>query len=423
MDVDFPAKRVFTLGLILCTTVSLAMSLAADADGLLRLEPWPTDAHAISAEPTPFEGAARTATGPSLEVAEPPAAPLTSEPVDNPPSNRDHNISPSSAVIRDIPHTAALEDTARQADQHTRHAYELAGRGAFFAARSEFLAALRLVAEGLDAECKDNSHSHALTTALAAVKEAEDFQPRGAAMQADLDLPRIVGGHSTPILKDRTGGLTPLVATKCYLTFAQEQFAAASCHEVAAAMALHGLGKLHANGSKNVRLAAAEPKAIVYYQASLLVYPNNFMAANDLGVLLARCGNYVQAKAMLEYSLSLRAASVGWQNLSVVYRQLGQPNLAVHAAQQAAIARDAEIARRRNMQMPVQEQVRWIEPAAFAQTSTNTPNSPDAVRPANPAAASPASPTPVGQTPGAQPAASSQTTMGWFPWGSQNTRR
>ena len=131
-----------------------------------------------------------------------------------------------------------------------------------------------------------------------------------------------------------------MTALKCYFTFAQEQFAAAAGREVAGSMALHALGKLHAAlaQKKGTPIVAPESKAMVFYQAALLVYPKNYMAANDLGVLLAQCGNYADARAMLEHSLSLCRQSTSWQNLAVVYRQLGQTALAERAGQQAAHA-------------------------------------------------------------------------------------
>ena len=70
--------------------------------------------------------------------------------------------------------------------------------------------------------------------------------------------------------------------------------------------------------------------------------PKNYMAANDLGVLLAQCGNYADARTMLEHSLSLCPQSTSWQNLAVVYRQLGQTALAEQADRQAALLRQAE---------------------------------------------------------------------------------
>ena len=230
-----------------------------------------------------------------------------------------------------------LEQVAEQADRRTRHGFELAGRGAYFAARKEFVAALRLVAEGLDTEQETNVHTHALAAGLTAIKEAEDFLPSGSRVEADVDLPDIVAAHSTPVLQSGTEGLTPMMALRCYLTFAQEQFAAAAGHEVAGAMALHAMGKLHTAlaAKKVVTVVAAESKAVVFFQAALLVCPKQFMAANDLGVLLGRCGNYADARTMLQYSLSLSPQAVGWQNLATVYRQLGEPKLAEQASRQA----------------------------------------------------------------------------------------
>ena len=138
-----------------------------------------------------------------------------------------------------------------------------------FSARFEFLAALQLLAEGLDAERKTNTHAHALAAAWTAMKEADDFLPRRSGLEANTDLPRILESHNTVVLKNHAEGLTPLAALKCYFTFAQQQFTAAVGHEVAGSMALHGLGKLHAatTANKTIHVSAAEPKAMVYYRS------------------------------------------------------------------------------------------------------------------------------------------------------------
>jgi len=269
-----------------------------------------------------------------------------------------------------------LENIARQADQKVRHGFELAGRGASFAARSEFIAALRLVAQGLDAEAERAVHSRALAAGLTAMKEAEDFVPDGSRLEADLDVPGIIGSHRTPVLKGTDAReLTPLLALKCYFTFAQEQLAAAAGHEVAGSMALHALGKLHATlaRQRTVHLRAAEPKAMACYQAALLVCPQNFMAANDLGVLLAQHGHYADARRVLEHSLEICRQSTGWRNLAVVYQQLGQGALARRAYALAEAARRAEAARSGQPQPPAQQLVRWVDPATLAQASTEPP--------------------------------------------------
>ena len=320
-----------------------------------------------------------------------------------------------------------LEQVARQADRQIRHGFDLAGRGAYFAARLEFLGALKLVAEGLDTEQKSDVHGRALTAALTAMKEAEDFLPGGSRLEADADLPRVIATHTTPVLKTEAAHVTSMTALKCYFTFAQEQLAVAAGHEVAGSMALHALGKLHdaMAHKKSGPLPAAEPKAMVYFQAAMLACPKNFMAANDLGVLLARCGNYSDARTMLEHSLSLSPQSATWHNLAVVYGQLGQASFAQRADQQAAILQQAETARRKTAHGTANNSVQWVDSQAFAQTSTSAPNAPGAApQPTGQEAAPSAAPdrlppVPATAKPAQRPATAAQTS----PWGSPGYQR
>ncbi len=265
-----------------------------------------------------------------------------------------------------------LESIARQADQQIRHGFELAGRGAYFAARSEFIAALRLVAQGLDTDGQTTIHGKSLAAGLTALKEADDFLPRGSQLEADLDLPSLIAGHTTPVLKDADKtALTSLTALKCYFNFAQQQLSQAMGREVAGSMALRALGKLHEeiSKSKGQVVKAAGPKAMVFYQASLLVFPQNYMAANDLGVMLARNGKYEDAAKMLEYCISLNKQSTLWHNLAMVYGSLGRRELAQQAQQQAVIARQTEQTRRQNWLVSSGDQVRWVDENTFAQAN------------------------------------------------------
>ncbi len=270
-----------------------------------------------------------------------------------------------------------LEQIAREADRHTRRGFELAGRNAVFAARSQFVVALRLLAQGLDTEHGTPAHSRALAEGLDAIQEADDFIPRGARIEADLDLAAIVRGHRTPVLKQaRFDRLTPMLALKAYFTYAQERLAAAAANEIAGSMALHGLGKLHAAAARDpaVDLAAAEPKAVAFFQAALLVYPRNLMAANDLGVLLARAGNWEGARQVLEHAVGVNPRSASWQNLAKVYEQLGDGTQARHARQMAGAAARHEVARRGGQSDS--ERVEWLAPSAFAGTHVDSRVSP-----------------------------------------------
>jgi tetratricopeptide (TPR) repeat protein len=250
-----------------------------------------------------------------------------------------------------------------------------------------------------------------LAAGLLAVKEAEDFLPGGSRLEADLNMADIIAAHGTPVLKDGAEQATPMTAMKCYFTFAQEQFSVAAGHEIAGSMALYALGKLHnaLAQKKGVSIVAPQTKALVFYQAAMLVYPKNYMAANDLGVLLAQSGNYAQARAMLEHSLSICRQSTGWQNLAVVYRQLGQAGLSARANQQASLLHQSELARRRMSAATANDMVRWVDPQDFAQTSMNTPGSPGAL----PAPANAVGPSGDPARAAGQPAMAARPAPGW----------
>ena len=109
---------------------------------------------------------------------------------------------PPAVLAAPPPRSEAMEIIARQADEKTREGMDLAGRGASFSARADFIAALRLVAQGLDNDESGTRHSKALSAALTAMKEAQDFLPAAGKTEGELDIPSIVAGHATPLLRN-----------------------------------------------------------------------------------------------------------------------------------------------------------------------------------------------------------------------------
>jgi polysaccharide export outer membrane protein len=255
--------------------------------------------------------------------------------------------------------SAVVEQAAREADEHTRRGMELAGRGAAFSARAEFYRALRLVAEALDLDQQTQTHRQALDTALIAMEETRDFAAWTARPDVTFDVAAVAAGHRTPVLHGLdVAAMSPLEAIKRYLTHAQAQLAAAIGEEIAGSMALDGLGKLHAaNGPACLAaFSPARPKAMAFYQAALLVSPQNYLAANDLGALLAQSGRWEDARATLEHSLAICRHEVGERNLAIVLRPLGgmerpQSPLPVALAS--------------TPQATGIETVRWLEPEAL----------------------------------------------------------
>ncbi len=285
--------------------------------------------------------------------------------------------SPLTPPVMPVTRSRQLEAIAQEADRHSRRAFDLAGRKAYYAAQAEFVMALRLMAEGLDNEQRTTIHTRAFTAGLNALREAEDFLPTPDRVTADVNVASLVRSHVTPVLKSTTDGdVASLEATKCYFTFAQEQMGLAAGQEVAGSMALHGLGKLHATlaSQPDCRIRACESKAVVYFQAALLACAQNHLASNDLGVLLAQCGYFGEARMALEHSLSIHRHSTGWQNLAVVYKHLGEADLARRAESLRLAAAQAEARARSGPQASPSQLVQWMDPQRFAQSYTQTPD-------------------------------------------------
>ncbi|MBN2023150.1 MAG: hypothetical protein JW809_10190 [Pirellulales bacterium] len=284
-----------------------------------------------------------------------------------------------------------MEQIAREADRHTRHGFELASKKAFFSARAEFIQALRLIAQGLDVERRTRVHGQSLADAIAAMDEADDFLPTGSHLEAQLDLPGIVAGHRTPALKDvRPEDLNACEALRRYFRFAQEQFSVAAGGEVAGSMALHALGKLSA--ARAGQMPAAEPKAVTFYQAALVVCPENALAANDLGVLLARAGRLADAQAVFQHSLAIQDHPTTRHNLALVASRTGgyphfraSDNGTVPLDPRAPVAATSHAAGGPPSPDPTQL-VRWIQPDEFARSYGQTPDARQPPPPAPPVA-------------------------------------
>ncbi len=309
-------------------------------------------------EPTPVESTPVEST--PVESTPVESTPIEPTPVEQTPALIEEPalLPPPNAVhIR----SRELELLAREADLHTRRAFELAGRKAYFSARAEFITALRLVAQGLDNEYQTDRHSRALAAGLTALDEAGDFLPRGGQLEANLDMATIAAGHRTPVLRENAGRVSPMVAMGVYFTFAQEQLSLAAGSEVAASMALYGLARLHSVlGDESTTVPAAKPKAMALCQAAILAAPANYLASNELGVLLAQGGRYDEARLAIEHSLTINSKSpTAWHNLGVVYEHLGESGRAQRAhalAQQGGSMKTPALA----------GPVRWLPPQAFA---------------------------------------------------------
>jgi hypothetical protein len=266
-------------------------------------------------------------------------------PADQNPGQMQENDDPSAdaAPLPWGPSTPSpeLDAVSQRAEQTVRQAFNLAERGALYSARAQFADALRMLTEALDLQRGTTAHTRALTSGLRALDEVNDFAPDDVRSQAGMKLQRIVDAHHTPVLKNRSlRGVSLSAAQRMYLTYAQEQLAAAGGDQSVSSLALYGLGKVCTAPSAmhGPRGKVDEGKAVVFYQSALVVDSQNFMAANELGVLLTRFGRWNDARTALEHAVATSGTPTSWRNLAVVCDKIGDQTKAVAARHQADLA-------------------------------------------------------------------------------------
>lgn len=262
-----------------------------------------------------------------------------------------------------------------------RHAFGLAHRGAEYSARAELVESLRMISQALDMESGDSRHSEALARAFRAMEEAEDFIPRGTSLEANLNMAILARGHKTPVLKSEDPStITPIIALQRYYTYAQEQLIIAGGHERNASVALYGLGRLESVMDKQSvgGISRGAPKAMVFHQAAMLVDEGNYKAANELGVLLARYGQYDQAREVLVHSVRVSPQPQSWRNLATVHERLEQHDLARRATYESQLAAADQPASGNY----ADALVRWVEPDALAAATGDETYIPAPLQPA-----------------------------------------
>lgn len=340
-----------------------AQSDASAPRDMRRRQPSPTAPEAASLH------AAAVAPSPAL-AARTAGMPLESRPVaDRADARRADErpaveADPSAALpASEAPRTAIPDVVSRRALDEVRRGFELADRRAYFSARNAFFAALREVAEALDAESGSTQHGQALAAALRAMDESDDFVADAALTDAEWNVAAVAAAHRTPALRGDREEFTPAQARRQYYAYAQEQFAAAVAGEPAGAAALFGLGKLHTVliDVRPAVVAVAPSKALVFYRATLAVDPGQAAAANELGVALAREGRYAEARDWLVHSALVAPRQATWHNLATVHERLGEAELAARARAEMNLAGagGGQPAAR----------VEWIDPVRFAARS------------------------------------------------------
>jgi tetratricopeptide (TPR) repeat protein len=246
-------------------------------------------------------------------------------------------------------------------------AFESAQKKMYFSARARFIEATRIIARSLDDQSGRGEHSQSLRVALQAYEEAADFFPQVSRLDQEVDLAAIVSGHNTQLLQSANPrDLTPRQCLREYMALAEQEFSRALKQEPLGSQALYGLGRLQSVADSGMQQAAhvRAHRSIMLFQTALRIDSNNFAAANELGVLLARYGQYPAAIASLQHSVKVSPQPAAWMNLARVHEKLGQ-------AQEARLAsrRAAELAGTKApspITLASRPQIQWVDARTFA---------------------------------------------------------
>ena len=291
------------------------------------------------------------------------------------PLERDANSPPVPIHVAGGPASAAgdpsLDAVVVQAESLVRRAFSLAEKGALYSARAEFLQAIQAISKALDARYGQPAHSRTLAEALQAIREADDFASKdtAAVAAAGLDVAALVRSHRTPVLKSHDCSTTPaVVAMQHYYRYAQQQLVRAAGGIPAASQALYGVGKVYMaladQSSTWERLHG--PKAMAFHQAAQLADPNNYLAANELGALLARFGRLREARDVLQYCVMVHPVPDAWHNLAVVHERLGEFDLAGLARGELWRAQQGSPLPSSPAGGAAASFVQWVDPATFS---------------------------------------------------------
>jgi tetratricopeptide (TPR) repeat protein len=366
--------RLFDLGLVtLISGASIVNCASAEFEGTSFATTRPTSSLVVVANRLTADGKPE-ATPPTLAAAPAAGGAVQAPMFGRIPANSSGPISrPAGLGDR-----TSLEMIAPQAQAHIDYALNLAERGAVQSAQAEFIMAMDLIGDALDADTHSatRAHARAVQAGLTAIKETKDFMPADTPLNIEINLTQLASTHQTPALRNVDASrITRAEALQRYHTYATEQLAFAGGHSAIASSALYGLGRVESltTAGANTRNPLGAPNAMALFQAAILVDPRNYMASNELGVLMARFGDLDGAAEQLTHSLSIKPQVETWHNLATVYRRMGKPEMAAQAEQErekllAAAHNRSNV--ENSTDSGTRPTVQWVDVDTFAASTT-----------------------------------------------------
>ena len=191
----------------------------------------------------------------------------------------------------------------------------------------------------MDAREGGTARREALREGLVALQEADQFGGDQVDWRDAADVRPIAASHTTSVLANAQQPVDSIQAVQAYYLFAEQKLTAACQGLPGASLAFYGLGRTIV--LPGTRIAHSSGKAALFQRVALSVAPQNVLAANELGVLLAQHGQLHDAERIFQQCVATDATPESWRNLAVVYARQGNEQ-ASRSAQAAGDALAAE---------------------------------------------------------------------------------
>lgn len=273
------------------------------------------------------------------------SGPVQSGPVQSGPTPSPRGVS---AVAKPDAQLAPLQLSSAVRSQirhHLDYGNSLARRSATRLAKEEFTKGLRIISEASDNQYGAATHMTALQQGFQAMREAEDFDSAEGVLEWNPH--RIAETHDTPMIRQKHyQPNTPSQARRAYLIYAQDRIVQAVDKDPIASELLYALAKIHLVDA--MYASPGQPldyaRAAVLFQCSLIINPEHVRSANELGVILARSGQWNDAKVLFQNAVRVDAGfAEAWRNLEKAHRELGETHFAELAHQEGQKATQGQI--------------------------------------------------------------------------------
>jgi tetratricopeptide (TPR) repeat protein len=227
-------------------------------------------------------------------------------------------------------------------ERRMNYAFDVVQRGATYSGVAEFRAVLGLCALELDAREGGTAHREALREGLVALEEADELSGDQMDWRESSDVRRTLAGHQTSAVnKDSATAIDAIHAVQAYYAFAEKRLTFACGGIPGSSLAFYGYGRTLSIAGSNISHSAA--KAVLLQRIALAIEPQNGLAGNELGVLLARHGQLDEAERVFRRALEADPNADTYRNLAVVYARKGDEA----ASRQAMLSSETILAKQR----------------------------------------------------------------------------